>query len=294
MRRWYVRLLLGLAILPVLALGVFALLAKPAPDHPFFDCERPLAIAHRGGAGLWPENTLYAFERAYEMGVDVLEMDVRLSKDGVPVVIHDRTVERTTDGEGRVADFTLAELRALDAGYGWTGDGGRTFPFRGRGIRAPALAEALAAFPDARMNIEIKGEGEALADALCGLIRAHGREDRTLVVSGRHGTIEAFRRACPEVATAASFREGMTFYALDRLRLGWLYSPPNAFQGPEYMGKLRLITPRLIRTAHARNAEVHVWTANEAEDMRRLLDMGVDGIMTDYPDRLLDMLGRLE
>src|SRR5574341_1011125 len=157
--------------------GGLALTAHPAPDHPFFASERPGAqvIAHRGGAHLRPENTLAAFSHAVEIGADVVDTDVRTTADGAIVCIHDATVERTTEGAGRVESLTLGELQKLDAGYRWSTDGGRTYPFRGQGIRVPSLEEVLVRFPRARMNVEIKNPpGEALARPLCELIRRHG------------------------------------------------------------------------------------------------------------------------
>jgi len=149
------------------AYGVLAALAEPAPRHPFFDAARtPEVIAHRGGAALRPENTLAAFLHAVEVGADILEMDLRVTADREIVVMHDATVERTTDGRGAVAALTLAELRKLDAGYRWTPDGGASFPYRGRGIRAPALEEVFRRLPNARMNLEMKQFDAAQARAL--------------------------------------------------------------------------------------------------------------------------------
>jgi glycerophosphoryl diester phosphodiesterase len=231
---------------------------------------------------------LYAFERALSLGVDILDTDVRITKDGALVLIHDRTVDRTTNGSGSVKDFTLSQLKALDAGYGWTADNGVTFPLRGKGIRIPALEEVFVAFPDARVTMEIKASDPALVQSLCRLIQEYKKTEQVLVVSARAETIEAFRQACPEVATSASSREGITFYALNRFRLGFIYSTDaHAFQGPRHM-----VTPHLVDAAHRLNSRVYVWTVNETGDMQRFLDMGVDGINTDYPDSLLILLGR--
>src|SRR5512136_1719024 len=118
--------------------------------------KRVLLMAHRGGEGRWPSNTLFAFEQAVRLGVDALEMDIQRTADGVIVVRHDPFVESTTDGSGVIHDFTLAELKRLDAGYTWTQDGGQTFPYRGRGITIPTLKEVFQAFPDMNLNIDIK------------------------------------------------------------------------------------------------------------------------------------------
>ena len=268
---------------------------EPSRDHPFFarDGGRPLVIAHRGGAGLWPENTLHAFERAASLGADVIELDVRRAADGVLVVIHDATVERTTDGRGRVDELTLAELRRLDAAHRWTPDGGKTFPLRGRGVRVPTLQEVFEKLPHVRFNIEPKDESVASIKSLCEIIRAHGAGERAVVGSFRQPSIEEFRRMCPGVATAAGPAEASKFLALYQAGLAASYSPAmQALQMPEHVGGVRVLTRGFVEAAHGRNLKVHAWTINNSTDMRRLLDAGVDGLMTDYPDRLLALLGR--
>jgi glycerophosphoryl diester phosphodiesterase len=251
-------------------------------------------LAHQGGYGLWPSNTLYAFHRAEEAGADVLELDVHESADGVLVVIHDDTVDRTTDGTGAVADLTLEQLQGLDAGYRWAPEEAPgPFPYRGQGITIPTLQEVFVAFPGMPVNIEIKPDSEAVAQDLCRLIREDRVEDEVMVVSFHPAAIRAFRRACPEVATAADPGETRNFYLLARARLGALYTPPmDALQVPETQGSLTVVTPHFVRAAHARGVRVDVWTVNDIGSMRRLLDMGVDGLITDRPDRALALLGR--
>ncbi len=291
MRKRHVKVLLGVIAFLLALGGMLSFWARPIPDHPFFGDDRPLVIAHRGGAGLWPENTLYAFEHAVKLGVDVLEMDVQSTKDGELVVIHDETVDRTTNGTGRVEELTLAEIQNLDAGYTWTPDDGATYPFRGQGLRIPTLAEVLAAFPEVRMNIEIKQR--PVAAPLCRMLRDHGMAERVLIAAFDAGTMSRFRRLCPEVATAVAEKEIRTFYGLNLAHLGRFYRPPaEALQIPEYHGDRRVLTRPFIRAAHGRNMEVHVWVVNDVNDMRRMVDLGADGIITDYPDRLQAVLGR--
>ena len=145
-------------------------LARPSADHLYFtdDKNRPLLMAHRGGAGLWPENTLYGFKRAVDLGVDVLETEVRRTSDGVMVLMHDRTVDRTTNGTGAINAFNMGEVKALDAGFTWSSDGGQTFPFRDRGITVPALEEIFSTFPNMRINIDIKQVEPSLVVELFG------------------------------------------------------------------------------------------------------------------------------
>ncbi len=291
MRQKRVKVLLGsIALLPALWI-VLSFWARPIPNHPFFGDDEVLLIAHRGGAGLWPENTIYAFEHAVELGVDVLEMDVQSTKDGELVVLHDETVDRTTNGTGRVQELTLAEIQDLDAGYTWTPDNGESYPFRGQGLRIPTLAEVLAAFPEARMNIEIK-QGPIVA-RLCRMLRDCGMAERVLIVAFDAHTMSHFRRLCPEIATAAVEEEIRMFYGLNLAHLGRFYRPPaEALEIPEYHGDRRVLTQPFVKAAHGRNLEVHVWVVNDVNDMQRMVDLGVDGIITDYPDRLKAVLGR--
>jgi glycerophosphoryl diester phosphodiesterase len=290
----------AVAVALLLAAGLYLAVSPSAgeavAEHPYFSQDapgRPLVIAHRGGAGLWPENTLHAFERAAAMGVDVIETDVRATADGELVVIHDATLERTTDGAGRVRRLTLAELKRLDAAYRWSPDGGKSFPLRGRGLTVPTLREVFDALPRLRFNIEPKQSEPPVVAPLCRLIRERGMASRVLVAAFAGDTMEQFRRECPEVATSASTAEAAGFLSLQRSASAGSYGPPmQALQVPESAGALRVLSREFVEAAHARNLRVHAWTVNDEGDMRRLLDLGVDGIMTDYPDRLLRLLGR--
>lgn len=267
----------------------------PAAEHAFFkkmtESSRPLVIAHRGGAGLFPENTLYAFEQSHRIGVDILELDIRATKDGKVVVIHDSTVNRTTDGSGPVSEMTLAEVKKLDAAYRFSPDAGRTFPFRASGVTVPTLEEVFNALPEARFNIEMKQEG--LVAPLCNLLRGRELTDRTVVASFRQSSLDEFRRECSEVATSASSSEVSQFLAMYKSGLGASYSPSmQALQVPQNLFGLQVVSPEFIENARKLNLQVHVWTINNPADMQRLLELKVDGIMTDYPDRLLNLLDR--
>ncbi|MBI3044619.1 MAG: glycerophosphodiester phosphodiesterase [Betaproteobacteria bacterium] len=273
--------------------GALVLLARPAPDHPYFAAEKPRTqvIAHRGGAHARPENTLAAFAHAVEAGADILEMDAQPTADGAIVLMHDATVDRTTDGTGRVESLSASQLRNLDAGYRWTPDGGQTFPFRGQGIRAPELGEVFARFPATRMIVEMKHGGPALAQPLCMLIRRHAMVQKTLVASMNEEAVIAFRRACPEVATSMTGSEARTFYFLHLFHLEAAYSPPApALLIPDRIGGDRIPTRRLIEAAQRRNLTVHVWTIRDDARMRQLIEIEVGGIITDRPNRLLELL----
>ena len=250
-------------------------------------------MAHRGGAGLWPENTMHAFAGAAALGVDVLEMDLHGTADGALVIIHDGTVERTTNGAGAVAALTLAELKKLDAGYRWTNDGGRTFPFRGRSVTVPTLREVLEGFPQARLNIDIKGTPPpALVKNFCRVLRESRATTRVNVASFNWQTLAEFRQECPEVTTSASFDEVLALLseaqagqktAVDKASL-------RAVQVPESAGGRQLLTAELVEAAHRRGLEVHVWTINDEAGMGRMIKLGVDGIITDHPDKLIKLL----
>jgi glycerophosphoryl diester phosphodiesterase len=269
---------------------------RSATDTPFAENiqRRPLVMAHRGGAGLWPENTMYGFERAVDLGVDMLETEIHSTADDILVLMHDSTVDRTTNGSGPIRAFTLEELKTLDAGYNWTSDGGQTFPFRGSGITVPTLEEVFTALPAVRMNIDIKQEKPSLVEPLCKTIRAFDMVDKVMVASFSSKVLKAFRRVCPEVATSAGTGEVALFFMMNMVFLGAAYRPAcQAFQIPEYSSGLRVLTKRFVNTAHGLNLDVHVWTINEVTDMKRLLALGVDGIVTDYPDRLISLLRKM-
>jgi glycerophosphoryl diester phosphodiesterase len=284
--------LLILLVVLLLVLGGVVILSRPAPERPALAQPAFLVMAHQGGDKLWPGNTLYAFERAVEMGVDVLEMDIRRTADGVLVVIHDDTVDRTTNGSGRVPEMSLAEIKELDAAYHWPYDSDE-HPYRGQGITIPTLEELFIALPDMRMNIDMKQWEADVPAQLCRLIRDNGMSDRVIGASFSSDIIRDFRRHCPEVATALGESEVRVFFGLTSAYLGAAYWPvADALQVPEYGGGFHLVTRRFVESARRHNVKVHVWTVDEIDDMQRLIDLGVDGIITDRPDRLMSLLGR--
>ena len=254
---------------------------------------RPLVMAHRGGAGLWPENTMFAFKRAHDLGVDVIELDVHSTSDGALVVMHDAIIDRTTNKTGLVNDLTLAQIKKLDAGYRWSMDGMKTFPWRGQGITVPTLDEVFTRLPEMRFNIEPKQESPSLAKPLCRMIREKGMINKVIVGSFRQTVLDEFRRECPEVATSASPNEVREFVGVYKARRDAAYRPVmRALQVPEYVGGVQVLNRDFVAAAHLRNLQVHAWTVNETESMKRLIEIGVDGIMTDYPDRLMSLIGR--
>ena len=257
------------------------------PGHRYL-AGAPLLIAHRGGSALAPENTLHAFRAALDWWrADVLEIDVQPTADGEAVVIHDPTVDRTTDGTGRVRDLSVDELRRLDAGWRFTPDGGATHPYRGRGVRLSTLREVLEALPDARVNVEIK-DGAA-QPAVRRAIEACGAHHRVLVAAGDARNRSRF--ADYPGPTSAGAQDLYPFLLLHLAHATRAYRPRvDAFQMPERHAGRQVLGPRWVREAHAHNLAIHVWTVDEEADMRRLLAWGVDGIITDRPDRLARVL----
>lgn len=223
-----------------------------------------------------------AFENGMACGADGLEFDVRLSRDGVAVVIHDPTVERTTDGTGEVAALTAAELAALDAGSRFTCDG--AFPFRGRGIGVPTLNDVLQGFPGVSLLVEMKLASDELAAAVVKEIHAVDGLDRISVGSFHQGAIEAVRRLEPKLRTGADTDE-----IKNEMTRGFFGQPTTAtrfhsFQVPELFTGIRIVTEDFVTRAHQAGVTVIVWTVDRAEDIIRLLDWGVDGIISDRPD----------
>ena len=203
------------------------------------------------------------------------------------IFVHDRT----TNATGRVCQQSAAQLQRYDAGYRFSRDGGRSFPFRGRGVRIPRLEEVLDLEPRVRVGIEIKPDDPEVARALAELLRRRGEAQRVLVASFHHRVLTAFRQACSEAATSASPWETRQFLVLAMFGQEALFSPAfQALQIPEEHKGRRLLTPSLVAAAHRRGLKVIPWTINQEADMRRLLGWGVDGLNTDYPDRLLKVL----
>lgn len=255
--------------------------------------ERPLFFAHRGGSMLAPENTLAAFENGVALGADALELDIQSTREGELVVIHDVTVDRTTNGTGPVSSFTLEELRQLDAGFHFTPDGGLTYPFREKGHSIPTLSEVFEQFPQQRVNIDLKESTAVRERRLWELIRKMGVEERVLVASGDlHEPILRFRHfSGGRVATSASEKEIRSFVLTHFARATRLLRPAyDALQVPEMHRGIRVVSPSMVAAAHRMGLAVHVWTVDEREAMERLLRWGVDGIMTDRPDVLAEVM----
>ena len=251
----------------------------------------PIVYAHRGGAALRPENTLAAFDNGFACGAQGLECDVHLSSDGVVVIHHDDTLERTTNGRGPVHGHTAAQLAALDAGFNFS-DGTGGYPFRGQGIGVPTLREVLARYPSAQLIIELKQGGRTLAERVVDDLRAANALARVAIGSFHPDALRTVREIESALPTGATKEE--TRWALYRswagMRIG--LTPYREFQVPVWSGLTPIVTRRFVRAAHRAGVAVKVWTVNDPLQMRRLLAIGVDALITDRPDLAREVLAR--
>ncbi|MFN2382845.1 MAG: glycerophosphodiester phosphodiesterase [Gemmatimonadota bacterium] len=253
----------------------------------FFAGAPPRQIAHRGASGTHPENTIEAFRAARAAGAQGIELDVHRSTDGEIVVIHDGTLERTTDGRGEVRTRTLAQLQALDAGYHFSADGGRTHPFRGTGVRIPMLREVCETFPEVPMILEIKQCEPHLEQDLARILQETGAVERTLVFSLDQEPVGRYRAMGRDRPTGFGPAEVADF--LRRVASGdWLGYRPDAlaFAVPVRHEGTQIISAPFLEAAHRFGREVYVWTVNDPRQMHTLLDLGVDGLISDFPERL--------
>ena len=244
---------------------------------------RPVAIANRGGSGLRPENTLVAFAHAASLGVDALECDVHLSRDGEVVVIHDATLDRTTDASGPVSALTADELSRVDAGCRFHPDDG--LPYRGQGIGVPRLSTVLRAHPALPIIVEIKGESPEVADRVMATVREHGAESRVILAGFSHPVLSAVRARSAAHVTNASRVE-----VLSAIRRSYVWLPPRrsgarVFQLPLELQGRRVLTRRLARVLRWGRMPIHAWIIDDEAVMRQLLAWGVTGLISDRPDR---------
>jgi glycerophosphoryl diester phosphodiesterase len=258
-----------------------------APRHPFLDAPSPIAIAHRGGAEEAPENTMEAFEAAVALGFRYLETDAHVSRDGVVVAFHDPRLDGVTDRRGEIARLAIAEIEAADAGWVFSPDEGRSFPFRGRGMRIPRLEELLLRWPQARVNIDPKADESV--EPLVALIDRLGVWDRVCIGAFSDRRLRRVRdlsggRACTSMGPGAVAIARTASLAGAVPRQG-----AQCIQVPIRSGPVRIVSRRFVRAAHRAGLDVHVWTVNEPSTMHGLLDLGVDGIMTDRPRALRDV-----
>ena len=261
--------------------------------HPFLT-PIPRIVAHRGDSEFYPENTLEAFRSAYDLGVDVIETDVHLTKDGHIVIWHDPTLDRNTDGTGTLESHTLKELKELDAGYTFTKDRGKTFPFRGKGVKLTTLDEALQALPKAKFNIDLKSQEEEIVPRYIEVIKSNNAADRVCTASFHLNNLKKLRAAEPDFLTSISTLEVIPLLMRQKLHiLPKEFNKKIIFQIPEAQYGIRIITPSFVREMHKRGAVIMVWTINEKEKMKELFSLGVDTVMTDNPRLLIEVAEEL-
>lgn len=254
----------------------------------------PRLIAHRGGGALHPENTLAAFEAAVSLWwADLIETDLQVTADGVPVVFHDDTLERCTDGSGPVAIRTWEGLSSLDAGHRFSLDGGRTFPWRGRGLTIPRLDQVLAAFPRTGFSLDLKPHRPELAERLAEVLRATGASDRVVVGSEHDDVAARLAEALPRARRFFPLQAAVAFVMA--VRSGSPPDPDPRWQVlalPLDWQGTRVIDRALVDAARAQGREVWAWTVDSPDEQAELVALGVDGIVTDRPDRLREVFDR--
>ena len=253
---------------------------------------RALIFSHRGGAGIFPENTIAAMRGSAKLGVDALDMDARLSSDGVLMAFHDETLERTTNGSGALSAHSAAELESLNAAANFTKpDGEKHEP-----VPVPRIADILREFSESDLLfiIELKDreqKGEQAARQLAGIVGELNLQKRVIIGSFGGAAVAAFRKALPEAATSASQSEAAGFVMLGKIGLEGAYSPPiRALQLPPFAFGINLANKATIEKAHANGYAVHYWTINNAQEMTALTAIGADAIFTDYPDILREVI----
>jgi glycerophosphoryl diester phosphodiesterase len=282
-------------------------------DNPWLE-RRVLAYAHQGGAWEAPSSTLHAIRAALAAGATGIELDVHATADGELVVCHDATVDRTTDGSGAIAAMTLAEIRTLDNAYWFVPGADATpglaaadYPFRGRApedpdFRIATLREVLDRFPGVVLNLDVKQTApqvEPYEEALALLLAEYGRRDDVIVASFLDSATDRFSTFAPGVPTSAGTLGVAEFWRAVQAGedpAGFRPAPagrPVALQVPEVFGDTTVVDRRFVEAAHAVGLAVHVWTVDDEASMRRLVDLGVDGIITDLPTTLSRVLSEL-
>ena len=263
--------------------------------HPVFQrLSKPVTIAHQGGNKVYPDESLMAFTNAVDMGIQVLEIDIHRTRDGIIVINHDLTIDRLTDSSGLIREMSWLGLQKVDGAYNWTPDG-FTYPYRGKGVKILSLNALLDSFPQLVYDIEIKQHDPPLENDLCDILRQYGvAANQVVVASFNDETLTRFHHACPEVATSLPVNKGTILYILSRVGLERLL-PLDAVvaQLPRFfstkLGQLEL-DRRYINAFAKGNRQVWVWTVNDSIEMRRMLDLGAHGIITDRPDILMDIV----
>ena len=255
----------------------------------FFKPPLPRVFGHRGSAGTHPENTLESFRAAVAGGVQYLEFDIHMTRDGEIVVAHDEHLKRMCGLDRVIPETTYAELAAADAGRMFSLDGA-TFPFREKGIKLPRLSGVLAEFPKLRMIVEVKQIAPSVVASMLDVLDRARMRRNVLVASEHQAPLDEVRKLAPDIPTNFSYLESGMFIQAMGTRDASYRPPGDAVQIPHRHESWELVTRESVDFAHLVGVEVHVWTVNEQAEMTELLEMGVDGLISDYPARALDVV----
>lgn len=240
------------------------------------------AIAHRGGGRLRPENTMAAFDHAATLGVDAMECDVQLSRDGVPVVIHDATLDRTCNAGGQVSALTAHDLARVDAG--WHFGAAEDHPFRGRGFGVPSLIDLLSRHPTMPFVIEIKGDDAGFVRPVLDVVDRVGARERVIIGGFSQAVLDAVRREAPDLPTSASRREVRSALRRTRFFLSPRVDRFQVYQAPYYFRGRVIFGRRFVEGVRRTGLPIQAWIVDEEADMRRLIGWGVTGLISDRPD----------
>ena len=299
------KLLKGIGVLVGVVLLIWVIIyllpVKKRPDHSFYRADDPevLIIAHRGGRGIAPEGTMTAFDKSFALGVDVFEYDIHQTADGQLVVIHDPSVDRTTDGSGLINEMTLAEVQALDAGYHFKDEQGE-YSYRNQGVYIPTVVEVFEAYPDMRQLIEIKDTNDPvlydeIIQQLWNLIQEYKMEDQVMIGSFDHEINKAFEELSEDKIPIGAGEQAVRDFANMHVPYlnGLAKSSVDSLQLPVEEEGHNLASKNIIRSAKKRNMAIYYWTINEKDEMKELILKGVDGLITDYPDRMKEVIEEL-
>lgn len=256
--------------------------------------ERPLIVAHAGAEELYPTNTFLAFKKSYEMGVDMFETDTHMTKDGVLLTHHDDTIDRVSNGTGYVKDYTYNELLEYNFAYSFKNKKGK-YTYGEKPQKVCTIEELFKEFPDMLYSIDLKAKGEEGIKAgveLAKLIRKYKMEDRVIVASFNNEVLEAFKKETNnEIMTSCGYKETTKFITHLLTFTGLFYTGTDeALQIPTKEMGINLAAKQVTKSAHRRGMAVQYWTINDKEQMKKLIKIGADGIITDRPDLMLEVL----
>lgn len=257
---------------------------------PFLRNKHPLVMAHRGRSAFTPKSSFQSFKEAYALNVDVLETDIRLTRDNIPVIFHDETLDRTTNGKGKIIDYSFEELQEINLGYMFRDEKTGEYPYRESNYRIVSLSDFLEKFPKIKVNLDIKDEIRRAPKVILDVIRECGSENKVMIGSFHHKQLVRFRKLGSRlnIPTSASPSEVLAFiFHLTKLRK----RDYCAFQVPMQHGLLPIVTENNIKRAHKLDLAVHTWTINNRIVMEQLLDWNIDGIFTDDPELLIQVMG---